>query len=103
MPRHALRMQKIVNIQHKGMEMHTAFARQRHLREKQIHDHRFAAPDAAVKVIPLRRRRAFAKQAAAGRCITGQRARESVERRDGFCLHSVRMQIPRRQFLFIGF
>lgn len=56
-------VQTDVDLLHEGMEVHAAFALDRRVFEKQIHDHRLATADPAVEVQTLGRNVAAALQA----------------------------------------
>ena len=52
----ALALDAVMHVEHEGVEMHPACPRHRSRGEKQIHQHRFAAPDRPPEIKPLRRR-----------------------------------------------
>ena len=68
---------KLIMFVHKGMKMHAAHGDVAQGLDKQIHQHRLAAPDPAPQVKPGNRVRRAAKQAAFDRLR--QRLRDTVE------------------------
>ncbi len=88
-----------VHVEHEGVEMHAPLVGDRRRREKQIHQHRFAAPDRTPQIDAPRRlgRRAIAEHEArqqsaprrAGRLIPEQRVVQKLQAGDGAKLRRV--------------
>jgi hypothetical protein len=81
--RAALDLHTVVHFQHERVEMHPALLLDRRRREKQIHQHRFAAPDRPPQIKPLRRGLRITEQpaepAARGRRVITQFAVKPLE------------------------
>ena len=60
-PRAALQLDPVMDLEHKGMEMHAALFRDRRGAKEQIHQHRFAAPDRSPQIDPPRRLNSIAE------------------------------------------
>ena len=87
-------MHALVNLLHEGVEMHPADGNVLRLKrfDKEIHEHRFAAPDPAPEIEPPGRLRRLAKQPALDRL--GQAGADAFEFRQHGLLGVVRLQRP---------